>query len=132
MGIGDTLRERFGPLPVWAWTGILIIVVALYLSYRKRQQSHAEESQAATPNTPAVSTTNVPVSNLTTAAQPVPIQMGDTFVNAPGPAATVSSSTGIPNTTVISNPQANTPAASSLTPAAKPSTPAVTQFPTGQ
>jgi hypothetical protein len=84
--MGETLRKRFGPLPVWAWALAFVVVVAIYLIYRKNQANAAAAAAAAQQGSSASSNLGtVPVSNLTTEAQPMPIQMGDTFVNTTVP-----------------------------------------------
>lgn len=107
--MGDTLRRRFGPLPIWAWALILVAILAMYLSYRKKQAAAASaqaQSQGLSSNLGTV-----PVSNLTTVAQPMPVQMGDTFV-----------STTVPNTVNVSPSTTvnNQPPSYSLQPAPPP------------
>lgn len=83
MPVGETLTQKAGPLPVWAWAGIGTAGLAAILIYRKKKAAAA--AAAAAPDTTADSSNlgTVPVSNLTTSAAPMPIQMGDTFVNVP-------------------------------------------------
>lgn len=78
-GIGETLTHKVGPLPVWVWTGVGVAGLALYLS-KKKKASTASQAQASggSSNLGAV-----PISNLTTQAQPMPFQMGDVFVTVP-------------------------------------------------
>jgi hypothetical protein len=80
--MGETLRRRFGPLPVWAWGLILVAVIVVYLKYRQNKAAQAAAQQQAA-NNMSTNLGTVPVSNLTTEAQPMPIQMGDTFVSTP-------------------------------------------------
>lgn len=78
--MGETLKQRIMFLPVWAWALLLVLVLGLYLRYRKNKAAMAaQQNQQA--NNLSSNLGTVPVSNLTTAAQPMPIQMGDTFVN---------------------------------------------------
>ena len=81
-GIGETLTTRLGPLPVWAWTGIGVGGLGLFL-YHQRSKAAADQAAQANADNQGISSNlgTVPISNLTTAAQPMPIQMGDTFVN---------------------------------------------------
>lgn len=83
-GMGETLTTRMGPLPVWVWAGIGTAGLGYYL-YRRNKASAATNAQAASQGLDGTGTSSnlgtVPVSNLTTAAQPMPIQMGDTFVD---------------------------------------------------
>lgn len=115
--IGETMSARIGPLPTWAWIGGGAVAVGgfMYMRNRKNQQQAQQQAQTGTPVASNLNTTT-PVSNLTTQAQPMPIQLGDTFVNtdgnqgvtAPAPSTTV----GPPN-----------PSAGNLTPAAMPPEP---------
>lgn len=108
--MGETLRRRVGFLPVWAWALILVAVLALYLSYRKKQAAAAAAAQQNTSLSSNLGT--VPVSNLTTAAQPMPIQMGDTFVST-----TVPNTVNVSPSTTINNPQ---PPSAAMPPAPPP------------
>lgn len=81
--MGETLKRKYGPLPVWAWALILIGVVAWYLSNRKKAAAAAAAAQQQQANNLSSNLGTVPVSNLTTEAQPMPIQLGDTFVSTP-------------------------------------------------
>lgn len=77
--MGETLKRRVGFLPVWAWGLIFVVLLGAYLSYRKNKAAQAA-AQQQTANNLSSNLGTVPVSNLTTAAQPMPIQLGDTFV----------------------------------------------------
>ena len=85
----ETLTQKAGPLPVWAWAGLGTGGMAWYLSSRKKKAAATAAAQQQPSNSSNLGT--VPVSNLTPTAQPMPIQMGDTFVNTtvsdtePGP-----------------------------------------------
>lgn len=109
MGI---LTRRIGPLPGWAWLLIVAGVAYLYMRMRSSSQANAAAQQQASGTSSNLGT--VPVSNLTTAAQPMPVQLGDTFVNSTTP-VTVNAS---PSTT-INNP----PPSSTLQPAPTPAPP---------
>jgi len=82
--MGETLRTKAGPLPVWAWAGLGTAALTLFLVYRKNKVT-AAQNNAASPNQSNLGT--VPLSNLTTQGQPMPIQMGDTFVSVSQPNA---------------------------------------------
>lgn len=83
-------------MPVWAWGLVLVVLLAAYLSYRKKQAAAAQNA-ANQQNNLASNLGTVPVSNLTTAAQPMPIQLGDTFVNTSvSPETTVNNMTPNP------------------------------------
>ena len=91
--MGESLTQKAGPLPVWAWAGLGTAGLAGYLYYRQKKKAAA----AAAANQNPMDSSNlgtVPISDLTQSASPMPIQMGDTFVNttvndtdnpAPGP-----------------------------------------------
>jgi len=103
------------------WFLILVIVVAIYLNYRKNK---AMAAAAAQQNANNLSTNlgTTPVSNLTTAAQPMPIQLGDTFVST-----TVPNTVNVSPSTTVNNP----PPSSTMQPAPPPPTsPATTVKPT--
>lgn len=102
--MGDTLRRRWGPLPVWAWALILVAILAMYLSYRKKQSAAAAAAASAQSQGLSSNLGTVPVSNLTTAAQPMPVGLGDTFVSTTVP-NTVNVS---PSTTVNNQPPSYT------------------------
>ena len=68
------------------WVIAIVFVLALgYMTYRKKQSLN---NQASSPTNASSNLGTVPISNLTTEAEPMPIQQGDTFVNVtqPGPA----------------------------------------------
>lgn len=112
------LRNKVGPFQLWVW-GLIAFALALgFMWYRKRQQGTQQPATSGgnIPQTANVPASNVPTSNLAQTAQPMPIQMGDTYVGTQGGTPTVQSTTGIPNTTVVQNPQANTPPSGSMTP----------------
>lgn len=77
--MGETLKRRIGFMPVWAWGLVFVVLLGAYLSYRKNKAAAAQNAQ--TSNNLSSNLGTVPVSNLTTAAMPMPIQMGDVFVN---------------------------------------------------
>ena len=97
MAMADTLKQKAGPLPIWGWAAVGTLGLAGVLYYRNKKAQEA----AAAADQQGLDSSNlgtVPVSNLTTSAQPMPIQMGDTFVDvnvptgAPGPPG----NTGLP------------------------------------
>lgn len=101
--MGETLKRRVGPLPIWGWTVLLVIVLAAFLISRRNKASAAAAAAASQQaNSTSSNLGTVPVSNLTTAAQPMPVQLGDTFVNTTVP-NTVNVS---PSTTVNNQPPA--------------------------
>ena len=110
--MGETLKRRVGFLPVWAWALVFVVVLAIYLSYRNKKAA-AAASASANQNSLSSNLGTVPVSNLTTAAQPMPIQMGDTFVSTTVPVNPTTTTT-----TTINNPN---PPATTVQPAPPPS-----------
>jgi LysM domain len=125
MAVKDTLTQKAGPLPVWAWAGILVVLVAGFMIYEKKKNMNAQAAQAT--NQAGSSNLGVtPVSNLTVAAEPMPYQAGDTFVNVSGGgASSTATATGTGGTggtgtsTTVNNPPTPTP------PTPKPPTPPV-------
>jgi len=100
-GMAETLTTRMGPLPVWAWTGLGIGGLGLYLYHQRTKDAQAQADQANADNQ-GLSSSNlgtVPISNLTTAAQPMPIQMGDTFVDVQSPDVTTNVTDNDPDPT---------------------------------
>ena len=103
----DFFTRRIGPLPAYVWLLIVIGVAYLYIQYRNKQTA-AAQAQA---NQQGLSSDlgTVPVSNLTTTAMPMPIQLGDTFVNtsapsSPGTAGVGASGTNPGGTMTPANP----------------------------
>lgn len=95
--IADTLTHKVGPAPVWLWvTGGVALLVG-YEVYRKRQQQNNQDN---TTTSALSSNTGQPISNLTTEAQPMPIQMGDTFVQTTVNNPPANSGTGGPGSTM--------------------------------
>lgn len=83
-GIGETLTHKIGPLPVWVYAGLGVTGLAVVMA-RKKKKTATTADQAAQQ---AASSTGsnlgaVPISNLTTAASPMPFQTGDVFVTVP-------------------------------------------------
>jgi nucleoid-associated protein YgaU len=138
--LGQTLTNKVGPLPTWGWALLGTGGLAAYLVYRKKQQVNAQQAAA---NSNAVSSNlgTVPISNLTTAAEPMPIQMGDTFVNVPPPdvtqtvtqapssTATATAPTTTTATATVPPPPKAAPTPAPKTPVATPKPPAKTLTP---
>jgi hypothetical protein len=110
----NIITHKYGPLPGWAWGLIIVGLGIVYFKHRANQQAAAQAASAAQNN--ASNLGSVPVSNLTTQAQPMPIQLGDTFVNSGGQTGTNSTSP------TLGAPQNSQPAAN-LNPAATPAPP---------
>ena len=82
--MGEALTRKYGPLPGWAW-GLIIAIAAYAFLYYKKKQAAAAAAAAQQQQGLSSNLGTVPVSNLTTTAQPMPIQLGDTFVNTSTP-----------------------------------------------
>jgi hypothetical protein len=115
--MGNTLRQRMGPLPVWAWAGIGFMILVFYL-YKKNQKAQAAAQQQANNNSSNLGNANN-TSNLTTQAQPMPIQMGDVFVNGQAQSTTPACTPGVALCT-------STTPTNTLAPATVPAGPTVT------
>lgn len=126
--MGQTLTKKAGPLPVWAWLGIGTIGVGGFLYIRQRQQAATAASQD-TQGLGSSNLGNVPISDLTTQAQPMPIQMGDTFVDVTTPPTTVSTPITITNPPPSNSPAKPAPGTPSKPPVTAPKPPA-TKLPT--
>jgi hypothetical protein len=89
MPVGESpLKRKIGPLPAWGWGVVVLIMVGAYLYYRKKKAASAQASAQANSQGVSSNLGTVPVSNLTVGAEPMPIQMGDTFVNTGNPSGT--------------------------------------------
>lgn len=80
--LGQTFTKKAGPLPIWAWAGLGTAGLAGFMYYRNKKKAAAAaaaQQQQGLGDSSNLGT--VPISDLTTAASPMPIQMGDTFVN---------------------------------------------------
>jgi hypothetical protein len=115
--VEQTMGARVGPLPIWVWIGGGAVGIGGFLYYRNKKKQQQQAQQQAQQGTPVASNLNTttPVSNLTTQAQPMPIQLGDTFVNTPG------QQTIAPAPSPITGPPL--PSAGVLTPASMPPAP---------
>lgn len=76
---GETLTRKAGPLPVWAWAGLGTAGLAGFMYYRKKKAAASAAANQQPMDSSNLGT--VPISDLTQSASPMPIQMGDTFVN---------------------------------------------------
>jgi len=109
MPIGQTLTQKAGPLPVWAWAGLGTAALTGYLLYRKKQAMAAQANQQAGYPNLSSNLGTIPVSNLTTQGQPMPIQMGDTFVSVSNPGSPPPTG-GTPQTQLLRvSPTSSTP-----------------------
>lgn len=94
-GIGETLKQKAGPLPVWAWAVVGTALLAGIFYYRQKKAASTAQTADTTSGTPTQTNLGtVPISNLTTTAQPMPITMGDTFVDVAGTSASASATGG--------------------------------------
>lgn len=78
-GIGETLKTKAGPLPVWAWTLLGSIALALYLI---RKKSVSGSTQAAADQTNSDLGSAAELANMFTVAGLMPYQGGDVYVNS--------------------------------------------------
>jgi hypothetical protein len=113
--MGETLKRRVGPLPMWAWALIFVVVLGMYLSYRKSKAANAAAAAAAQQGVSSTNLGTTPVSNLVQTAQPMPVQLGDTFVSVPQSINT--------NTTTTVPITVKPPPSSSMQPAPAPAAP---------
>lgn len=123
--LGQTLTNKAGPLPVWAWAGLGTAALAGVLYVRQKKQQAAQDAQN-TQGVDSSSLSNVPISDLTTTAQPMPITMGDTFVNVSNPPDTTNVTVNPAPPSPAPKPPVATPKppAKTLPPALKPTAPA--------
>lgn len=77
--IGATLKQKVGPLPIWAWTLLGSIALALFL-IRKKSKS-ADTSQAAADQTNSNLGSAAELANMFEVAGLMPYQGGDVYVN---------------------------------------------------
>ncbi len=99
--LGDTLTQKEGPLPVRAWAALGTAGLAGFMVYRsKKNAANAAAAQSQQGMGTSSNLGTVPLSNLTTAAQPMPLQMGDTFVNVTNPPDTTNVNVGGPDVTI--------------------------------
>jgi hypothetical protein len=119
MALKDTLTKDAGPLPIWAWASIFTLLVLGFLLYEKKKNMTAAANAASNQATSSNLGTT-PVSNLTVSAEPMPIQMGDTFVNVP-PSTTTATATNTVNNPPP--PSGTLPPAPTPTPTPTPTTP---------
>jgi LysM repeat protein len=77
-GIGETLKSKAGPLPVWAWTLLGSIALALYLM-RKKSQSGTDKAAADQTNSDLGSAAEL--ANMFEVAGLMPYQGGDVYIN---------------------------------------------------
>ena len=109
----EALTRKYGPLPGWAW-GLIVAGVAYWYLQRRKAAALAASQAAQQSQGLSSNLGTVPVSNLTTEAQPMPIQLGDTFVNVP------QGSTNVTTPINITNPP---PPATGITPGPPPPPP---------
>jgi hypothetical protein len=94
--IGNTLKTKFGPLPVWAWTLLGTIALALWLIRQKSK--NASTTQAAADQTNSDLGSAAELANMFEVAGLMPYQGGDVYVNttqttSPPPKVTLPSPT---------------------------------------
>jgi len=92
----EALTRKYGPLPGWAW-GLIVAGIAYWYLLRRKQAAATAAANQANQQGLSSNLGSVPVSNLTTQAQPMPIQMGDTFVNVPQSSVNVTTPVNVTN-----------------------------------
>jgi hypothetical protein len=75
-GLGATLSRKIGPMPMWAWVGIGVAVLAWYLIKKKSSTSSTTASTSSTDLTSAQAAAN----EFATAGL-MPYQGGDVYIN---------------------------------------------------
>lgn len=91
-----TLKQKAGPLPVWAWAAIGTVLLAAFLIFRKgKTQSASDSAQAAADQTNSNLGSAAELANMFEVAGLMPYQGGDIYVNTtqtnnppPGPVTT--------------------------------------------
>jgi len=76
--IGSTLKSKLGPLPVWAWTLLGTIALALFLI---RQKGKTDTSKAAADQTNSDLGSAANLANMFEVAGLMPYQGGDVYIN---------------------------------------------------
>lgn len=97
MDIWGTLKSKVGPLPVWAWTLLGTIALALVLIRQKSKSSGNDEAAADQTNSDLGSAAEL--ANMFTVAGLMPYQGGDVYINTTttsNPPPTPSKPTPIP------------------------------------
>lgn len=84
-GIGATLKQKKGPLPIWAWFLILVALLALYLAHKRKAAAAATQANNQAASGSSTNLGSNTVANLVPTAYPMPFQQGDVFttVNVP-------------------------------------------------
>lgn len=77
-GFADTLKSKLGPLPVWAWTLLGSIALALFLI---RQKSKSASTKAAADQTNSNLGSAAELANMFEVAGLMPYQGGDVYIN---------------------------------------------------
>lgn len=81
-GIGETLKSKLGPLPVWVWTLLGTITLALFLISKKNK---GDTSQAAADQTNSDLGSAAELANMFEVAGLMPYQGGDVYINTTQP-----------------------------------------------
>jgi hypothetical protein len=79
----ETLKEKRGGLPTWAWALVFVAILALYLKHKKSTGSAATQAStnAAAQQSASDLGSAANLANLFNVAGLMPYQGGDTFVN---------------------------------------------------
>jgi nucleoid-associated protein YgaU len=84
MAFADTLKQKRGPLPTYAWLILFVVAMAGILIYRKKKAAAAgstDNGSGTSGNNGATNLGSNTLDSLTPTAYPMPIQQGDTFTN---------------------------------------------------
>jgi hypothetical protein len=109
---GNVLTRKIGPLPTWAWTGIILTPILIYAVIERKKSSSSTTAASAT-------------TGMTSASQ-VPQFVNQTYTSVQAPSAPNSTGT-TPVTTPVTTGPATTTTATTPTPTV--STPAPTPAP---
>lgn len=86
MNIMDTLKQKYGGVPIWLWTLLGIAALAIFLQRRKSKSTQKSATTAAGARTSTDLTSASQVANLLTTAGLMPYSGGNTYVNTTAPA----------------------------------------------
>lgn len=98
MAVMDTINQKYGPLPLWAWGLVTSLIAFWYMVHKQNAANAANQSstQSAADQTNTDLGSASEMANLFEVAGLMPYQGGDTYINVSQPAGT---STGTTTTT---------------------------------
>jgi len=77
----STLKQKAGPLPIWAWAGLGTIALALFLMRRKSKAASTDTTSAAADQANSNLGSAAELANMFEVAGLMPYQGGDVYVN---------------------------------------------------